>query len=62
MAWFEVTFMVEADNSESFHAEFDEDRIAEALPGKLAYLVSVEEKPTISEAIRAKWEQLRRRD
>ena len=54
--------MVEADEGAAFHREFDEDKIAAALPGTLAYLVSIEERPTIPESVRAKWRQLRGRD
>jgi hypothetical protein len=60
MAWFEVTFMIEAEDSATFHREFDEERIAAALPGTLAYLATIEEKPTVAESVRATWRRLRR--
>jgi hypothetical protein len=62
VTWFEVTFIVEADDAAVFHSEFDEDEIVTALPGTLAYLVSIEERPTIAESVRAKWRQLRSSD
>jgi hypothetical protein len=60
--WFEVTFMVEAESAESFHAEFDEDKIGAALPGKVAYLATIEERQTVADSIRATWRRLRQSD
>jgi hypothetical protein len=59
MPWFEVTFMVEAEDAATFYEGFDEDTIASTLPGTLAYLVEIEEKPTIADSVRAKWRLLR---
>jgi hypothetical protein len=46
--------MVEADSLDDLSGE-DEDRIAAALPGDTAYLVMIEEQPTLTEAIKARW-------
>ncbi len=54
--------MVDAEDAATFHADFDEDKIGEALPGTLAYLVSIDERPTIPESVKAKWRELRRKD
>ena len=43
MPWFKVTFMVEADDEESFNADLDEDKIAVALPGRTSYLATIEQ-------------------
>lgn len=54
--------MIETDDASVFHNEFDEDKIAPVLPGRLAYLVSIEERPIIAERLRAKWRELRPKD
>ncbi|MEP7334668.1 MAG: hypothetical protein ABI717_02710, partial [Actinomycetota bacterium] len=59
MPWFKVTFMVKAESAEALDAELDEGKIGEALPGQWAYLVMIEEKATIPEAVRNTWKRLR---
>ena len=58
--WFKITFMVEIESEEEFDSQFDEDRVAAALPGKIAYLAWIEESPTVSARVRARWRKLRR--
>jgi len=55
MPLLEVTFIVEVERVQDFDSKFDEDRIAAALPGKAAWLVTIEEKPTITEALKTRW-------
>ncbi len=55
----EVTFIVEVEKLEDFDAEFDEERIAAVLPGKAAWLSWVEEQPTVTEALKARWRRLK---
>jgi hypothetical protein len=62
MPWLQVTFMVEVDSAEAFDAEFDEDTVAAALPGGVAFLTSIEERPSFPESVRATWRRLRRSD
>ena len=58
--WFQLTFMVQAESLEALNAEFDEEKICDALPGgPVCYLVSIEQQPTIAESLRATWRRLR---
>jgi hypothetical protein len=52
--------MVEADSIEEFAERFDEGRIAAALPGEMAYLAAIKERPTVSQSLLARWKKLRR--
>jgi hypothetical protein len=55
----QVTFIVEATSEAQFMAELDEDAVAAALPGP-AWLMWVEEKKTVTDAVKAPWRKLRR--
>ena len=57
--YLQVTFVVEAASEEQFESEFDEDAVAAALPGP-AWLIWVEEKRDVTNAVKAKWRKLRR--
>jgi hypothetical protein len=60
MAYLQVTFVVEAESEAQFLAELDEEAVSSALPGKAAWLMWVEEKHSIPDAVRAKWRKLRK--
>jgi hypothetical protein len=60
MPLLEVTFIVEVERVQDFDSKFDEDRIEAALPGKAAWLVTIEEEPTITEALKTRWRRLRK--
>jgi len=53
----QVTFAVMVESEEEFMTALDEDAVAAALPGP-AWLLWVEEKKGVSDAIRAAWRKL----
>lgn len=60
MPGLQVTFMVKVESAEAFNAEFDEDKVAAALPGEVAFLTWIEQRPSFPESVRATWRRLRR--